>query len=254
LVAECKELVILLEAFGAARLPRYLGAPTSRSIRSMRVGDRSYRLCRGCTRCLIGSIAHDRRVSNSWCIRRATNRGATLFEGLLKRITQIFEQVKAIGYLHRSWCSFRRARSIGAGTIPADHLRSGMGVQPSGDGRCGAIGEQIKRLVPFQVNNDRAVGVPFALCPIVDANHARRCCHWEGEGAHEAEERVATGRQPVCCCEAGTGSTAEREADRTLRSTKPDGAMGITRGKGGHALRKGSLRTRCLVTKEAPHL
>jgi len=71
-----------------------------------------------------------------------------------------------------------------------------MLAQPRGQRLRRAIGQEVDDLLRLQVDQDRAVGPPASLRPIVDTQHAHRPCRRGRRGAHEPQERAPTDRQP----------------------------------------------------------
>ena len=63
---------------------------------------------------------------------------------------------------------------IQAGAVAADDLRAGMGAQPLLCAFGAALGQQINYVAAFQIAENRAIAMPFAPRPIVDAHYARR--------------------------------------------------------------------------------
>ncbi len=80
------------------------------------------------------------------------------FQGL----TPVHEKMPAIHNLCRQGGSQRPATGIFRRAITGDHLDTGMGMQPRGQGVGRAIGEQINRTTTFQIDQEGTIGPPFA--------------------------------------------------------------------------------------------
>ena len=77
-------------------------------------------------------------------------------------------------YLHGLRRGLGSCFGIQAGAVAADDLRAGMGAQPLLCAFGAALGQQINYVAAFQIAENRAIAMPFAPRPIVDAHYARR--------------------------------------------------------------------------------
>ncbi len=71
--------------------------------------------------------------------------------------------------LRRIGCPIGCALSIFGAPIPTNNFNAGMGPEPFCQCFSCSIGQQINRLLGFEVHQDGAVGVAFTFRPIVDA-------------------------------------------------------------------------------------
>jgi hypothetical protein len=111
-----------------------------------------------------------------------------LFQG----VSQILANMPAICDLFGLGRSLCRTISIGSSSISADNLNFGVGSQPLFHAFGFAIGQKIKDLMAFEVNDDRAVAFSSLPREIINANgsHLLRCWCWkELEGVQQRYAR-----------------------------------------------------------------
>jgi hypothetical protein len=113
------------------------------------------------------------------------------FDGL----TQILDEMKPIGDLHRG----RRARAGGLGVaavaVATDGVDRRMGDQPLFDGLAGMRVEHVDHGAMFQIHHDRAVRSPFALGPFIDSDDSHASDGRPGALLQPAQDGVITDRQ-----------------------------------------------------------
>jgi hypothetical protein len=86
-------------------------------------------------------------------------------------VREILQQVKPIRHLAGRGRPKARGFRVCLGTIPHEDLNPGMCLQPLGDSRGFPIREHGERAPPFQVQQERAVGMTLAQGEIVHAEH-----------------------------------------------------------------------------------
>ena len=86
------------------------------------------------------------------------------------RLTEILQEVKAIGDLPCLRGSFASALGIEPRAIAAYDLDSGTFPEPRGGRRRGAIRKNVDDLSSLEINHHRSVVDAFLPCPIVDAD------------------------------------------------------------------------------------
>ena len=92
----------------------------------------------------------------------------------LEHLTDVVQQVPAVGDLHRPGCCHRDAAGVFGRAVARHYLDGGLRAQP-GRHRLGLpVGQQIDDAASLQVDDDRAVGLPAAQGPVVDADDPRR--------------------------------------------------------------------------------
>jgi hypothetical protein len=116
--------------------------------------------------------------------------------------------------------------------------------------RWGAVVQQVNHLVALQVNYNRAIRLPFADRPVVDAQHA-----WRGVGgwhglADEGKQGIRTRRHPQAGQQARAGFPAEREGNHAPHRGQAYRATRTRRYHGGQAFRKDALRTCAIAAEE----
>jgi hypothetical protein len=90
-------------------------------------------------------------------------------EHVRQHIGEIVQQVKSICYLAGRRSPKARRFRVRLRTIPYEDLDPVMGFKPLGDGAGLSIGEQGQGPPPFQVQQERTVGVTLPQGEIIDA-------------------------------------------------------------------------------------
>jgi hypothetical protein len=91
--------------------------------------------------------------------------------GALEVPGQVVPHVPAVGDLHRVRGAEPGGLGVGTGSVPADHLDPGVFLQPGGEGRHLAVGQQVDRSPAGHVDHDAAVDAAPAQCEVVDPEH-----------------------------------------------------------------------------------
>lgn len=125
-----------------------------------------------------------------------------------------------------------------------------MSAQPASDAGGIPIRQEIDDGVPFEVDDHGAVAAPALPSPLVDADDARFGADRYGRSTHEAQERVAAHWHGKAMGQAGSGRTAQREAEMPLEFGQPLGPAGVRLGVI-HALAEGPPRAGRVQTAEA---
>lgn len=89
-------------------------------------------------------------------------------------IAQVPQEVETISDLQGLGRTQACPVGIFAAAIPADDMDAGMGAQPRGQAASAPVGEEVDNPVPFEVDQDAAVGAPAAKGEVVHTEHARR--------------------------------------------------------------------------------
>jgi hypothetical protein len=89
-------------------------------------------------------------------------------------IGHIAQQMKTIGDLHSIGRAVPCTFSVGTSTIATNHGYTRMRLQPLAQGGSLAIRQQGNRQTAFHVDQHRAVALPFAVRPVINAYDARR--------------------------------------------------------------------------------
>ncbi len=71
---------------------------------------------------------------------------------------------------YRIGCAFPRPDGVVAPAVAADDLNTGVRFEPARKRASAAVGEEIHRMVPLQVNEDRAIPTPQAEGEIMFPN------------------------------------------------------------------------------------
>lgn len=102
--------------------------------------------------------------------------------------------MKTVGNLDGLRRTTRGPLREASAAIAAHHANAGIPLEPGGEGVRLAIGQQIKHMVPFEVDQDRAVATSAQEAPIVDAHDTGCRRRWQRRLADLAEQRVRAGR------------------------------------------------------------
>jgi hypothetical protein len=94
-------------------------------------------------------------------------------DGPLDRLGEVLPQVEPVGDLDRVRRPGAGTVSVGAGTVPADHLNTGMGGQPVRERLGVAAFQQVKRGAGLAVDQHGAVVLPPPDREVVNAEHPR---------------------------------------------------------------------------------
>ena len=144
---------------------------------------------------------------------------------LLQGLAHVPEQVPATGDLGGPGRALPGAVGVGAGAVTGDHLDARVALEPAGQGRGRAVGQEVDDAVPLKVAEDGAVALPTPPRPVVDTEHAhlRRGDRCGAGRSHEAQERVAADRHGQLLGQARSGLAAQRQADARLRLAQARG-------------------------------
>jgi hypothetical protein len=108
--------------------------------------------------------------------------------------------------------SLPNAGGIGFGAVTGDNLDGGMGVKPRSHGFRRAIFQHVNGTAPLEIDNDGAVAMAFAPCPIIHPNDFRFWPPWQRHATHTPQEGVATPWDPMTRQVPRAGSAAEGQA------------------------------------------
>ena len=106
-------------------------------------------------------------------MREFTQAAAVCQHAALEVPGQVVPQVPAVGDLHRVRGAEPGGLGVGTGPVPADHLDSRVFLQPGGEGRHLAVGQQVNRPPGGHVDHDAAVDVAAAQREVVDPEHRK---------------------------------------------------------------------------------
>ena len=127
-----------------------------------------------------------------------------------------------------------------------------MLLEPVGQGRSGAIGEERHRPVALQINQDRAVGVAFPHRKIVHAEHRGSCEGRDWQPAEHAQEGATTDghaqatAEPYARCPTQGDGDGGQPVEEALGPPSPGGYH--TR----QPLRKNAARTTAIGAEKLP--
>jgi hypothetical protein len=99
---------------------------------------------------------------------------------------QIQQQMEAICHLNCMGRAFSGSLGVVPRTVSSDHLDPRVTLEPGCERLRFAIGLDVHDVMPFQINQHTAVGLPFAYGPIIDAKDTWRRCNRHGTTAKQA--------------------------------------------------------------------
>ena len=106
--------------------------------------------------------------------RRLPGRPRGTAQLLLDRVTQVLDQMEAVGDLPGLWRAPARSLGIKAAAIAANDLDPGMLVKPLSRSFRRAIRQHVDDLSLLQIHNDRPVAAALSPAPVINASHPNR--------------------------------------------------------------------------------
>jgi len=107
----------------------------------------------------------------------------------------------AVCDLNRLWKSTHNGAAISAIAISGDAFNAGVVTEPSFNGGRRAIGQKVDHATPLEIADQRAVPLPFAPSPIIDADDPRRSLGVIIARPETAQEGIFAHRQQEAACE-----------------------------------------------------
>ena len=95
------------------------------------------------------------------------NRPAMPASGVAQRVTEIAQQVPAVGDLDSARSAATGTISVGTGPIAGDDLDTGIALEPCLDAAGMAIRQQVDNLVTLEIADDRSIALTAAPRPVV---------------------------------------------------------------------------------------
>ncbi len=114
-----------------------------------------------------------------------------------ERLADVRQEVEPIRHLDRVGRALARAIGVGAAPIAGYHRDTRMGAQPRRDGVGRPIPQQVDHLMPFEVDEDRPVGLAAFVGPVIDAQDPRSGFVGSGVGADQARDRRTAPFEPA---------------------------------------------------------
>jgi hypothetical protein len=106
-------------------------------------------------------------------MRKFTQTAAVGKHAVLEVPGQVVPHVPAVGDLHCVRGAVPGGLGVGTGPVPADHFDSRVFLQPGGEGRHLAVGQQVDRPPGGHVDHDAAIDAAPAQCEVVDPEHRK---------------------------------------------------------------------------------
>ena len=125
-------------------------------------------------------------------------------------IAKVAQQVPTICNLDRIRRTLPHAVCICASPVSRDNFDAWMLVQPPCQSVGLAVGQEVNHRVALQINEDRAVAMTAAPCPIVNGKDTRgvRRLSISAGLAHQPQQRVRAGRHSQSLSQAHAGFAA----------------------------------------------
>src|SRR5579885_649158 len=138
--------------------------------------------------------------------------------------------------------------------VTTDPLDPWMVLEPPGKGLGTAVGQQINRAMPLQIDQDRPVGAPAPEGKIINPQDA-----WSSRGGRpgafgEAQEGIGADRHPHLIHKTLAGLTAERDGDQIQDGFQACRSARMSGQDLGQPLRKGAPGTLPVLTAKAADL
>ena len=133
---------------------------------------------------------------------------------LLGVFGQVVPQMPAVGDLDRLRGAVPGALGVGPGPVAADHLRTGMGLQPGLEGARFPAGQQVDRLPGGDVHQDGAVDMAALQGEIIDSEDLRRGADdGLGQSGDQPQQRGPVHRGAQNRSQPGPGPAGQRQGD-----------------------------------------
>jgi hypothetical protein len=171
-------------------------------------------------------------------------------EQALECLTKILQNVKPISDLHRLGSAFGRAIGIDPCTVAANHLDAWVLAKPLFDDTGRALRQEVEHRMSFEIDDQCAVGVAFAPCPVVnpDDGGSRRCR--SRRSASQAKQGICAGGHAGAGGSAGTRFAAMLKGKMALILSKAVGALSEGGNDGGETLSEDGARANGIVADE----
>ena len=174
-------------------------------------------------------------------------------EDLVERFPKILQHMKAISNLGRLGRALTRALGIRTRPIPRNHLHPGVLPEPLRHRLGGAFREQGHRLAAFQVDQDRAIGVPFAQGEIVHPQHPGRGQDGQRQPAQPAQQGVPAHGQSPRVAQTYPGRAPQGHPEGHEALGQPPGAPRPRGSDGGQPFGEETPHAVGVVTKPLAH-
>jgi hypothetical protein len=184
----------------------------------------------------------------------AAQAGAVPGGGSFDCVGEVVQQVPAVGDLDGERGAAGGALGVAAAAVAADHLDTGMGVQPGSEGVRGPPGKHVDRAPGLDVHQHGAVDVAAAQGEIIDAQHPRGGGRRLGQGAEQPQQRGPAGRAGQPAAQPGSGPAAQGQRDRAQRLAQAGGAPGVAAGQAGDLLGERGPGARVVLAEEPADL
>lgn len=160
---------------------------------------------------------------------------AVLVTGLLHRGGQVLKQVPAICDFEGVGGGLLDRLRIGGGPVPADDLRTGMGLEPGRERLRGAIGQHVHDPAGLDVDQHGAVGAALAEGELVHSQHPRGTALNRRRRQQPEEPGPARG-QPQATAQPCRRTAAQLHRNRPQPPRQPGARPAVPLGQARHLL------------------
>src|SRR2546423_2043378 len=176
------------------------------------------------------------------------------FKEPLECFVKVEQQMEPIGHLLGLGCSFASTLCIGSCTVTANHFNSRMSSEPGFQCLSLPVWQDLHNAMSLQIDQERAVGLPFAERPIVYPKHAWRRSSRKRSTAQQTEHGVSTdGHQDVFAL-TRRRSASQFFGDATESAGLSIGATSMGHYEIGKRLGKGFTSTSRIRAEKSTHL
>lgn len=169
----------------------------------------------------------------------------------LEHLTQVLEKVEAIGNLKRVGRAATGALGILAGAVAGNHLDARMRFQPLLHHLCGAFGNEVKRLMGIEVDQNCPIHLTFAKRKVVNTQVAGRRGRRSRLTTGKAEERISADGHTLATCQTSAWFTANLQPQMALLNQQAGRTSGTGKRQSRHGLTEGFARAEPVVAEEA---
>lgn len=169
----------------------------------------------------------------------------------LEHLAHVLEEVGPIGNRKRVGCAATVALGIRARAVAGNHLDAWMRLQPLLHHLRGAFGNQVNRLMGFQVDQDCPIHLTFAKRNVVDTQVAGRRSQHSRRMTGKAEECISADGHTLAACQTSAWFTANFQPQISLLKQHAGCTSGTGKRQSRHGLTEGFARAEPIVAEEA---
>ena len=174
------------------------------------------------------------------------------FQYALDGFTQVLQEMEPIRNLHRVWRTLGCPVDILRTAIAGDDGNARVLVQPGREGGSRTVWQQVNRLMAFHIDQQGAVGLPFAKGKIINTQDARGRSGKVWRTFGEAQHGAWAHGHPLARGNACADLTTHFERQLALFGGQATGASCRRGNRCGKSFGKDAALTGMIAAKEAP--